>query len=147
MKVILLDNVKGVGVSGEIKEVSAGYARNFLLKNGLALEANDVNMKIYNMRKIEGEKLVKKEIKDAETLAEKIAKVELSIPVKVGDDSKLFGSVTANDIAKELEKKGFAISKKDILLEDTIKSLGVYTVDIKLHHEVKAKLKVWVVKQ
>jgi large subunit ribosomal protein L9 len=147
MKVILLGDIKGVGASGEIKEVSSGYARNFLLKNGLALEASDANMKVYNMKKIEAEKIVKKEIKEAEILAEKIGKLELTIPVKVGEDSKLFGSVTSSDIAKELEKKGFEISKKDILLDFTIKILGVYTVEIKLHHEIKAKLKVWVVKQ
>ena len=147
MKVILLKNINGVGMSGEIKEVSPGYARNFLLKNGLGLEANDANMKIYNKRQLEAEKALKKEIKEAEILADKIAKLELTIPVKVGEDNKLFGSVTASDIAKELEKKGFDISKKDILLDDVIKVLGVYTVDVKLHHEVKGKLKVWVVKQ
>jgi len=146
MKVILLKDIKGIGLGGEIKEVSAGYARNFLLKNALALEASDANMKIYNMKKIEVEKILKKEIKEAEILAEKISKIELTIPVKVGEDNKLFGSVTASDIAKELEKKGFDISKKDILLDFTIKVLGVYTVEIKIHHEVKAKLKIWVVK-
>lgn len=146
MKVILLKDIVDLGKSGEIKDVKSGYARNFLFKNNLALEANDANMKIYNAKKLEEEKIIKKQLKDAEELAKKLNKIELNISVKVGEDDKLFGSVTSADIAKALQTKGFEVNKKDILLDEVLKSLGVYTIDIKLSHEVKARLKVWVVK-
>ncbi len=147
MKVILLKDVANLGKNGEIKDVKSGFARNFLFKNSLALEANDTNMKIYNAKKLEEEKFEKKQIKEAEELAKKLNKLELNISVKVGDDDKLFGSVTSADVAKTLKNKGFEINKKDILLDDVLKSLGVYTIDVKLHHDVKARLKVWVVKE
>jgi large subunit ribosomal protein L9 len=147
MKVILLTNVNGLGKSGEIKDVKSGYARNFLFKKKLALEANAANMKIYNMKKVQEKKHIEKEIQEAQDLATKIEKLEITLAVKVGEDNKLFGSVTNADIAKELKNNKFDIEKKDILLEDTIKTLGVYTVEIKLHTEVKAKLKLWIVKE
>jgi large subunit ribosomal protein L9 len=147
MKVILLQDVKGVGKKGELKEVNVGYARNFLLKNGFSLEANDSNLKIYNQKKDAEEKALQKEIKTAQTLSEKISKLDLKISAKTGEDNKLFGSITSGDVSKALKEKGFEIDKKMIILEDVIKILGIYTIEIKLHHDVKAKLKVLITKE
>lgn len=147
MKVILLQDVKGVGKKGEIKEVNVGYARNFLLKNNFALEANDATLKVYNQKKDAEEKALQKEIKTAQVLAEKISKLDLKISAKTGEDNKLFGSITSGDITKALKLKGFEIDKKMIILEDVIKILGIYTIEIKLHHDVKAKLKVLITKE
>jgi large subunit ribosomal protein L9 len=147
MKVILLQDVKGVGKKGELKEVNVGYARNFLLKNNFALEANDSNLKVYNQKKDAEEKALQKEIKTAQVLAEKISKLDLKISAKTGEDNKLFGSITSGDISKALKEKGFEIDKKMIVLEEVIKILGIYTIEIKLHHDVKAKLKVLITKE
>ncbi|MCP4482537.1 MAG: 50S ribosomal protein L9 [bacterium] len=147
MEVILLDNLKGLGVIGDIKEVKAGYARNFLFPKGLALAATKKNMKVYEIKKASFDKARKTEIDKAQNLAEKIGKLELSIAVKVGDEGKLFGSVTNADIAECLAKEGYNIDKRDILLEHPLKDLGVFTVEVKIYQEVKGFVKVFVIKE
>jgi len=147
MKVILLNDVKGLGVIGDIKEVKSGYARNFLFPNGLALEATNKNMKVYELKKASFEKAKQQEIEKAKVVAEQLSAIEVSIAVKVGDDDKLFGSVTSADIANDLKQKGFELDKRDILLTAPIKELGVYNVEIKIYHDVKAVVKVWVVRE
>jgi large subunit ribosomal protein L9 len=146
MKVIFLQDIKNIGKAGEIKDLSEGYARNFLFPKKLALEANAENMKVYENQKLIEKKKYEQLIKDAHTLKEKLEKASCTITVKVGEDDKMFGSVTNSDISKHLENSGFKIEKKDIILEHPIKELGVYTVDVKLHHDVTAKVKIWVVK-
>jgi large subunit ribosomal protein L9 len=146
MKVIFLQDIKNIGKAGEIKDLSEGYARNFLFPKKLALEANAENMKVYENQKLLEKKKHEQLVKEALMLKEKLEKASCTITVKVGEDDKMFGSVTNSDISKNLENIGFKIEKKDIILEHPIKELGVYTVDIKLHHEVSAKVKIWVVK-
>jgi large subunit ribosomal protein L9 len=147
MKVILCTDITNVGKQGDIKDITAGYARNFLIPKKLVMEATDANLKIWERQKERLAKEREKIIETAKELAQKIEKVSLTIPVKVGDNGKLFGSVTNSSIAKALEDNGFSVEKHDILLAEPLKEAGVFTVDIRLHPEVFAKAKVWVVEE
>jgi len=145
MKVILCTDITNVGRQGEIKEITPGYARNFLIPKKLVMEATDANLKLWEKQK---EKLAKerdKIIETAKELALKIEKASLTITVKVGDSGKLFGSVTNSNIAKALEDNGFTIEKHNILLREPLKEAGVFNVEIRLHPEVIATAKVWIV--
>src|SRR5574341_507637 len=131
MKVILTTDVQTVGKRGEIKDVKEGFARNFLFPRKLALEATQGNLKVLEQQK---QSLKKKEDKDrtnAMGLRDKLNGVSCQIPVKVGEEDKIFGSVTSQNISDTLAKLGFDISKKDIELEAPIKSLGVHEVPIR----------------
>ena len=147
MKVILIEDVEKLGAMGNIIEVNGGYARNFLFPRKLAKPATDSTLKI--VEEVKKRKLAKlvKEKRSAEELKEKLSMVSCTIPVEAGEDDKLFGSVTAQDIAHAFELEGFSIEKKQIVLEEPIKSLGVYNVSVKLHPEVVGAVKVWVVKK
>ena len=147
MKVILIEDVEKLGAMGNIIEVNGGYARNFLFPRKLAKPATDSTLKI--VEEVKKRKLAKlvKEKRSAEELKEKLSMVSCTIPVEAGEDDKLFGSVTAQDIAHAFELEGFSIEKKQIVLEEPIKSLGVYHVSVKLHPEVVGAVKVWVVKK
>jgi len=127
--------------------VTAGYARNYLFPRGIAVLASDSNRrslteddKVRNRRDIV-------EMRSAKDIAGKLADVSVTMTVKVGEDDKLYGSVTSADVAKELESQGFQIDKKHVQMEEPIKKIGVYTVDVRLHREVVVPIKVWVVKQ
>ncbi len=147
MDVILRFDVPKLGRAGQAVTVSDGYARNYLLPQALAEAATKDNM-----AKIEAE-LRKRSVEEAkekeacETLAAKLAEVSVTIPRKAGEDDKLFGSVTNIDIAKALEKEGIAIDRKKILVDPPIRELGVVSVDISLHHDVAATVRVWVVRE
>ena len=147
MKVLLIEDVEKLGAMGNIIEVNGGYARNFLFPRKLAKPATDSTLKI--VEEVKKRKLAKlvKEKRSAEELKEKLSMVSCTIPVEAGEDDKLFGSVTAQDIAHAFELEGFSIEKKQIVLEEPIKSLGVYHVSVKLHPEVVGAVKVWVVKK
>ena len=147
MKVILIEDVEKLGAMGNIIEVNRGYARNFLFPRKLAKPATDSTLKI--VEEVKKRKLAKlaNEKRSAEELKEKLSMVSCTIPVEAGEDDKLFGSVTAQDIAHAFELEGFSIEKKQIVLEEPIKSLGVYHVSVKLHPEVVGAVKVWVVKK
>lgn len=148
MQIILMKDVNGIGKAGEIKNVSDGYARNFLFPQKCALAANDANKRVFDNEKARERKAAEKEIHDAKLSAEKLEKVSCTLKVKVGEEDKMYGSVTTHDIAKKLEEQGFtAIDKKMILLDEPLKELGVYTVDVKLQHDIIAKVKIWVVKE
>jgi len=143
MKVILKQDVKGLGKSGEMHEVSDGYARNFLLPRGLAVEANATNINEMNVKK-EAEKMRKdKELAKAKELAERLKDITVVIKAKAGENGKLFGSITSKEIADRL-KGDFKIDidKRKIHLPDALKSLGTTELDVKLYPEVSAKLKV-----
>jgi large subunit ribosomal protein L9 len=147
MKIILNNDIEGLGNAGSITEVADGYARNYLIPRKLALEATSQNLKIFqHHQRIELEKIKKKK-KEAETLARKIEEISLTISAKTGEKDRIFGSITTQDISTTLEKEGVKIDKKKIFLEDPIKSLGIYTIPIKLHPEVTANLRFWVVKE
>ena len=147
MKIILKQDVEKLGQRGDVLEVATGYARNFLLPQSLALKATPQNIEILERQKEKEVKELEKEKKEAELLGEKVEKLSCTLSRQAGEDDKLFGSVTAGHIASALKKEGIEIDKKDIELEKPIKELGVYTVLVGLPYEVKAKLKVWVVKK
>ncbi|MFH1459804.1 MAG: 50S ribosomal protein L9 [Candidatus Omnitrophota bacterium] len=146
MKVILKENIKKLGNLGDVIDVKSGYARNFLIPQGKALEANSSNIKLFeDFKKIELKKQEK--IKhDAEQVAKKIAQISCTIVMQAHEE-QLYGAVTNADIAQSLEQEGITVDKKNILLEEPIKELGVYQVPVKLHPEVKQEVKVWVVKK
>ena len=145
MKVILKEDVADLGSVGDVVNVKNGYARNYLIPKQLAVQASTKNLSQMEHQKklIESHKSRVK--KDADTMAEDIEKISCTIPMLVGEQDKLFGSVTSKDIEEALIQEGINISRKRIILEEPIKSLGVYTVDVRLHTDVTAKLKVWVV--
>ncbi len=143
MKVILKADVKGVGKKDEIINASDGYARNFLFPKKLAVEATPGNLKSHELiMKKEADKKAA-ELAEAKKLAEKIGTLTVNLKVKTGDNGKVFGSVTAKDIAEGLEKEhGIKVDKKKVDIKDSIKTIGVYTVEVKVYPEVVGKLKV-----
>ena len=147
MEVILLKSLPPLGNRGDTVRVTPGYARNYLFPQRIAVLATDSNTRIYH----EEEKVrTRRDIVDMRSAKDKAAKlvsVSCTITVKVGEDDKLYGSVSTADIAKELENQGFEIDKRQVLLEEPIKKIGVYTIDVKLHREVVVPIRVWVVKQ
>jgi large subunit ribosomal protein L9 len=147
MEIILRQSVENLGKPGDIVKVSPGYARNYLLPRGLAYEATPGNRKRIAMEKARLEAAESERIKAAQSLAERLETVQLTFSARVGDEEKLFGSVTSADIAHQLEAQGFDIEKKQIDLHEPIKSLGVYKIPVRLHAEVKPEIKVWVIKQ
>ncbi|MBU1076114.1 MAG: 50S ribosomal protein L9 [Spirochaetes bacterium] len=147
MKIILREDVKNIGKSGDTKEVKRGYAVNYLLPHKLAYPATGSYLKMFENEKKVSEKHLEKEKKEAEELKAKFENLSLNISVKTGEDEKMFGSVTAGDIADKLKETGIEISKKQIALEDNIKKLGIYHVPIKIAPEVETELKVWIIKE
>ena len=140
MKVILKQDVKGTGKKGEILDVSDGYAKNFLLKKGLAEQASSVAV---NSLKLQQEAEARKraeEIREIRELAQKMDKSKVSVTIKCGENGKVFGSVTAKEIASRLADLGFDVDKKKILLKDSIKTVGDYTVEVRLMEGVSANI-------
>lgn len=147
MKVILKDDVKKLGAMGQIIDVADGFARNYLVPKGLAVEANVKNVKsLEHERKIIQGK-ARKIKNQAEDLAGKISGTNLIIKAKAGEEGKLFGSVTTMDIAERLKEEGIEIDKKRIVLDEPIKRVGAYSVSIKVHPEVLTQLNVQVVEE
>jgi large subunit ribosomal protein L9 len=147
MKVILTESVDRLGDAGEIVEVKPGYARNFLLPRSLALVANKSNMSVYKEVRQQREAQGNREQREAEELAKRVEKASCTVAVAVGEEDRIFGSVTVQNIADLLNEQGFEIDRRSILLEEPIRALGVYDVPIRLHREVEASVKVWVVKE
>ncbi|MCX8069406.1 MAG: 50S ribosomal protein L9 [Thermodesulfovibrionales bacterium] len=147
MQVILKEDLKNLGKVGEIVNVKDGYARNYLLPKGLAINATTKNMKALEHEKRTIIERAKKLANDAQTLASRLSEITLTIPAKAGDEEKLFGSVTSIDISEHLKVKGFEIDKRKIILEEPIKRLGLHTVVVKLHPEVTAQLKIDVIRE
>ncbi len=147
MKVILKENVEHVGEAGNVVNVKPGYARNFLIPRNFAVPATKNTLKSFEheMRLLEVRRT--KLRKEAETLKEKLEKTSCSISKKVGEQDKLFGSVTTQDIEAAFLSEGLKVDKKDILLKEPIKALGVYTVPIRVVDDVVANTKVWVVRE
>ncbi len=147
MKVIFLKDVKGQGKKGEIKEVSEGYANNFLIPQGLVKLASQGNVNTLAAQKRSEEKRKEQEKLDAQQLAKELAEITITVKVKVGEGGRVFGSVTSKQIADEVEKRRLKIDKRKIVLDDPIKTLGVTKVPIKLHPEVTASLNVQVTEE
>lgn len=147
MQIILKQKHESLGDVGEIAKVKDGYARNYLIPKGIAVEATPANMKFVDQEKKRLEALENKFRREAEALKEKLDSISVTAEVQVGEEDKVFGAVTTQTIAQLLEVKGFEIDRKKIVLHEPLKALGVYEVPIKLHPDVEAKIKVWVVKQ
>jgi large subunit ribosomal protein L9 len=145
MKIILLKDMDDLGLEGDIINVKRGYARNYLIPRDFALEANEQNIKLIDSKrkKIELRKLKAKE--DAEKIREQLAEMKITIAQKVGEEDRLYGSVTSMDIASEMEKTGVTIDRRKILLEKPIKNLGEYKIPIKIYPGVTGSIKVAVV--
>ena len=146
MEVILRQAVDTLGHTGDILKVSAGYARNFLLPRGIAYEATPGNKKRLEQERARLEAAEGERRGSAQELATKIEQVSLTFSARVGEEGKLFGSVTTADIAHELEKQGIHVEKRQIDLHEPIKALGVYRVPVRLHADVKPEVRVWVIK-
>ena len=147
MQVILLADVERLGKKGESVKVARGYARNYLIPKQLALVDTPANRRAHaNMQKVEKVRLSRQK-REAEIVAAQLERVSLTAVVQAGEDDKLFGSVTAKDVADLLLKEGFEIDRRKILLEEPIKRLGVYTVGVRVHPELEANIKVWVVRE
>ena len=146
MEVILRQAVENLGHPGEIVKVSPGYARNYLLPRGLAYEATPGNRKRIEQerQRLEAAESLRRDA--AQEHANKLEQVSLTFSARVGDEGKLFGSVTASDIVQQLEAQGLHVEKRQVELHEPIKALGVYRVPIRLHADVKPEIKVWVIK-
>ena len=147
MEIILKQDIQNLGFKDDIITVKDGYARNYLIPKKLAYQATGGNLKRIEFEKHRAVQQAEREVEECRKLAEKIKDLSLTFQVKVGEEDKLYGSVTVADVADEATKQGFEIDRRRILLEEPIKQLGVYTIQVRLHPEVNAELKVWVVKE
>jgi large subunit ribosomal protein L9 len=147
MNIILQKDFPPLGSSGEVVTVKDGFARNYLIPQGVALKVDKATLKIIaekeKVKKLRSEKTVRL----AKQFAEDISKISLTIKVQAGEEDKLFGSVTSQDISDLLKEKGVEIDRRKILLEEPIKALGAYQIPIKLHTDVTVNIKLWVIKE
>jgi large subunit ribosomal protein L9 len=142
MKVILKHDIEDLGWEGDVVDVARGYARNYLIPRGLAVEATDPNIKLFQQmkRKIEVRKLKARE--DAERFREQLAGMTVAISQKAGEEGKLYGSVTSMDVAAAMEEQGVVVDRRKILLDKPIKAVGEYEVPVKIYQEVSGRVKV-----
>jgi large subunit ribosomal protein L9 len=147
MDVILRHAVENLGKPGDVVKVKNGYARNYLLPHNLAYEATPGNLKRIQQERARLEAAEGQRRDAAQEIATKLEQVSLTFSARVGEEGKLFGSVTAADITQQLEQQGFHLEKRQIDLHEPIKSLGVYRVPVRLHADVKPEIRVWVIKQ
>jgi large subunit ribosomal protein L9 len=147
MKVIFLKDVKGQGKRGEIKNVSEGYAANFLLPQGLAQPASDGALKTLDNQKKAEERRKEQEKLDAQALAAKLGELTVQVRAKAGEGGRLFGAITNKQVADELEKLKLKLDKRKILMDEPIRTLGVTRLQVKLHPEVSATLNVHVLEE
>ncbi|MDP3804221.1 MAG: 50S ribosomal protein L9 [Candidatus Omnitrophota bacterium] len=136
-----------LGKAGEVIHVKDGYARNYLIPKNKAKAATEGNMKIQGALKKKRQAVEAKVLEEARAAADKISALSLTISAATGDEEKLYGSVTSEDIANALNEEGVKVDKRDIVLDEPIKKLGVYQAVVKVHPEVKANLRVWIVKK
>lgn len=146
MKVIFIKDLKKQGKKGEIKEVKDGYAQNYLIKNGYAIKVTEKNIETYEKERAQEKKVFDEKQEEAIKLKNQIEKTALLFKVKTGEQDRVFGSISAKQIKDELHKKGFKIEKRQIELTGSLSSLGYHNVTINLFKEVKATLKVQLVK-
>jgi len=146
VKVILLNDQRHLGKRGEIVDVKPGYGRNFLLPQGLAMQATPGNIKVFEQQRAKFDARHAKERDAAQEIANKMAGLRIEIPKRVGETDTLYGSVTAGDVAEALEKKGFTVDRRRLDLEGGIKTLGDHAVRVELHPEVVAEVTVAVVR-
>ncbi len=147
MDIILRQAIENLGKPGDVVSVRAGYARNYLLPHGLAYEATPGNLRRIAQERSRLEAAESARRDSAQGIAAQLEQVSLTFSARVGEEGKLFGSVTAADIAQQLEAQGLHIERRMIDLHEPIKALGVYKVPIRLHADVKPEIRVWVIKQ
>jgi large subunit ribosomal protein L9 len=147
MKIILRQDVDTLGAMGEIVTVKHGYARNYLIPRSMAYLASDASIKALEIEKKRFSKRLEKEKEHAIDLSAQLSELQVSVAMKVGEEGRLYGSVTPQMIAQELTLRGFDIDRRHIIIEDPIKSLGVFDVKVKLHTDVVTTLKVWVISE
>lgn len=146
VELILIEDVKDLGRLGERVRVADGFARNYLLPRKLAAAVTTGTLRRLESRKLQMQKEHEERLAVAQAMAERIAKLSVSLTVEAGENDKLYGSVTAVQIAEALAAQGVEVDRPAILLDEPIKELGVYTVNVRLHDAVQAALKVWVVR-
>ncbi len=147
MKLILIKDVDRLGKMGDEVEVKDGYARNYLIPRKAAIKATSGAIKVLEQKKGQARRRENKIKQECEGIAEKIAGMSVTIPMEAGEEDKLFGAVTSEMIADAMASEGIETDKRKIVLDEPIKAIGVYNVEIRLHPEVKAEVKVWVVKK
>ena len=147
MEVILNQDIDRIGKAGCIVKVKDGFARNFLIPNGLAVPVTPANLKKLEQEKQQKTLQLEKVKRGAEELKAKLAHLSLTIPVLTHEEDKLYASITAQDLATALSEEGFNIDKNSIVLGEPIKTLGIFEVPINLHPEISAKIRVWIVKK
>ncbi|WP_246068276.1 50S ribosomal protein L9 [Fodinibius sediminis] len=147
MKLILREDVEKLGDSGDIVEVRAGYGRNYLIPQGKAMMATDGALKQLERMKEQAERRAELTIEAAQDMAERLETTSVTISVSVGEDERIHGSVTNQDVAEALEERDITIDKRKISLDQDIKTLGEYTATVNLIGEIKPQIKVWVVKK
>ena len=145
MRVILMSNVENLGESGDVVSVKPGYARNMLIPMGLALRASKRNIAVATEQKKVTLAKVERETQAMESFAKKLSKVEITIEVKVGEEEKMFGSITNKDIHKALIDKGFELDKNQISINEPIKALGIYHITVKIAKEMTSDVKLYVI--
>ena len=146
MKVILLNDVKNLGLAGDIVAVKPGYARNRLIPQGLALRASNKNIAVASERKKVANVKLERENIALQKLARKLSNVEITIEVNVGEEEKMFGSITNLDVQKELKSKGFNLDKNQIIIDEPIKALGIYHAKVKIAKDITSDVKLYVIK-
>ncbi|MBN1356256.1 50S ribosomal protein L9 [bacterium] len=146
MEIILKQDVPNMGRIGDKVKVASGFARNYLIPKGLAMEASDKNVRVLQKAQELQEIRQNKKLLEAKSLAKRIRKISCTIVKQVSEGERLFGSVTPQDIVKGLEAEGIFLDKKQIVLEEPIKTLGIYPVKVQLTPDIESVLKVWVVK-
>tara|TARA_B100001287_G_C22556836_1_gene469508 strand:- start:51 stop:494 length:444 start_codon:yes stop_codon:yes gene_type:complete len=146
MKVILLNDVENLGLAGDIVIVKPGYARNRLIPKGLALRASNKNIAAASERKKAANAKLERENIAFQKLAKKLSNVEITIEVNVGEEEKMFGSITNLDVHKELISKGFDLEKNQIIIEEPIKALGIYHAKVKIAKDITSDVKLYVIK-
>ena len=146
MKVILLNDVENLGLAGDILVVKPGYARNKLIPQGLALRASNKNIAVASERKKVANVKLERENIALQKLAKKLSNVEITIEVNVGEEEKMFGSITNLDVHKELTSKGYDLSKNQIIIDEPIKALGIYHAKVKIAKDITSDVKLYVIK-
>ncbi len=145
MKIILKSDVENLGAAGDVVEVKNGYARNFLIPRGIALEATGRNLKVHEEIVRQTAHKLEKVRNDAEALARRLADTEIVLSARVGEENRIFGTITTQQIAGALSDRGLDVDRRKIHLQEEIRTLGVYTASVKIHADVEGELKVRVV--
>jgi len=147
MKVILLKNVSGLGAPGDTIEVKSGYARNYLIPEKIALEATGASARYYELLKRKQVKVQENEKREAEGLKSRLEKVSLTLAAELKSEEEIYGSISAQNIVQALAKEGIDLDKDAVVLAEPLRKIGVYTLEAKLHPDVSASFKVWIVKK